>query len=102
MHHYATMVGSSRYYMVFVECEPFRAQLVPFVVAPEVAQRWKQSAARYWEQMAREDAGEAQPAMSPFHANKYGDCEYLSACFEHAWEPERMGQDYVRVERKEG
>lgn len=88
------------YYIVLVTCEPRpKCELLPFTVHPESLARWEASAWRVWEQMAKEDAGEALPWMAAVHRDQYGPCEYYKACFELFYNESLMEKDYVRKVR---
>lgn len=110
MHHYAWEYGVGTpgrwpglhgravtdYYIVLAICEPRpKFELLPFTISPEAHARWEDSAWRVWEQMAKEDAGEARPWMTAVHRDQYGPCEFYRACFELAWDPTLMAHEYV-------
>jgi hypothetical protein len=106
LYHYASRVcrpGAYHYYICLIVCEPFRVELLPFEIADETMAWWRESAARYWRDMAQDAALEVMgdlPPMAAKHADEFGECEFRRACFDHRLDKARMAQDYVRVERR--
>lgn len=101
MLHYCWELKADHYYICLIVLEPrFRAELIPFEIHPSLMQVWSAGAAQTWADMKEEDEGRRVPAMAAKHADEYGECEYAKACFTHHLDPERMAQDYIRLERR--
>lgn len=77
----------------------FRVEWLPYPYNSEVLKTWAATMPSAWAQMEREDKNEALPYMAAVHSDRFGQCPYYKACFEHHYDPALMLRDYLYVER---
>lgn len=74
-------------------------QYCPFSITELRMQHWISSAHSAWALMEGILEGSIEPWEVASHSNKFGACEFQSACLEHDRDPDEMRKDYFLKQR---
>lgn len=89
------------YFVILVVLEPFKVEVIPFVVGPEDMAVWEGSAQTVWYRMEEEGDGSVSlPYQNLTNCvTNFGPCEMYRACHDCHYDEQLMSRDYVRVPR---